>query len=124
MRFTEKQQRREQKGRAMRFTETMTERREQEGRAMRFTEKQWRENNKEQNIECWDWSMIENSFGIPERALWKLEVHYGELPKEIILRHNGWVAYLDQVSDTNLYLLTGHELEEQTHENWMVYRGQ
>ena len=53
----------------MRFTETMTERREQEGRAMRFTEKQWRENNKEQNIECWD-----TTHG---QCIWQLEVHYG-----------------------------------------------
>ena len=94
----------------MRFTE------KQEGRAMRFTKEQWLDNNKEQNIECWDTTHGQN--------IWKLEVHYGELPKEIILRHNGWVTYLDQVRDTNLYLMTGRELEEQTHENWMVYRGQ
>ena len=103
----------------MRFTK------EQEGRAMRFTEEQWLENNKEQNIECWDWFVRENRLGIPERCIWKLEVHYGELPKEIILRHNGWVAYLDQVRDTNLYVAEiEYVIEEQDHENWMVYRGQ
>lgn len=76
-----------------------------------FTKQQWRENNREQNLECWD----------QENDEWSLICHYGDLPEEVHIRNKNWVIVLNRRGDTNSY--EKNEYFWPIDENWMVRNG-